>query len=256
MMPSYFFAHGAPSIVLEDNAYTKLLKEFKDHMPKPKAIILFSAHWEETVQSVGAAATYDTIYDFGGFQDELYQMTYPAHGDPALVEQIQKLLTAGGVKNVRNEQRGLDHGAWAVLKLLYPETDIPVVAMSVNRDLPNAQQYEIGKSLAALREQDVLIIASGGTVHNLRRLNWNSDEINGWAEQFDHWIQEKVEAWDTEALFQYEDLAPYAEMAVPTSEHFIPLFIAMGAGDQGRNAQLLHRSYQYGNLSLSCWQFN
>lgn len=156
-----FFAHGAPSIVLEDNAYTKLLKEFKDQMPKPKAIVLFSAHWEETVQSVGAAATYDTIYDFGGFQDELYQMTYPAHGDPALVEQIQQLLTAGGVKNVRDEQRGLDHGAWAVLKLLYPEADIPVVAMSVNRDLPNAQQYEIGKALAALREQDVLIIASG-----------------------------------------------------------------------------------------------
>ncbi|MEK5030130.1 class III extradiol ring-cleavage dioxygenase [Paenibacillus sp. FSL R7-0302] len=256
MMPSYFFAHGAPSIVLEDNAYTKLLKEFKDHMPKPKAIVLFSAHWEESVQSVGAAATYDTIYDFGGFQDELYQMTYPAHGDPALAEQIQKLLTAGGVKNVRDEQRGLDHGAWAVLKLLYPEADIPVVAMSVNRDLSNARQYEIGKALAALREQDVLIIASGGTVHNLRRLNWNSDEINGWAEQFDHWIQEKVEAWDTEALFQYEELAPYAEMAVPTSEHFIPLFIAMGAGDTGRNAQLLHRSYQYGNLSLSCWQFN
>ncbi|WP_339251077.1 class III extradiol ring-cleavage dioxygenase [Paenibacillus sp. FSL P2-0136] len=256
MMPSYFFAHGAPSIVLEDNTYTKLLKEFKDHMPKPKAIVLFSAHWEEPVQSVGAAATYDTIYDFGGFQDELYQMTYPAKSDRALADQIQNLFTAHGIESVRNETRGLDHGAWAVLKLLYPEADIPVVAMSVNRDLPNAQQYEIGKALAALREQDVLIIASGGTVHNLRRLNWNSDEVNGWAEQFDRWIQEKVEAWDTEALFQYDELAPYAEMAVPTSEHFIPLFIAMGAGDPGRNAQLLHRSYQYGNLSLSCWQFN
>ncbi|MEK4046871.1 class III extradiol ring-cleavage dioxygenase [Paenibacillus sp. FSL H8-0048] len=256
MMPSYFFAHGAPSIVLEDNAYTKLLKEFKDHMPKPKAIVLFSAHWEEHVQSVGAAATYDTIYDFGGFQDELYQMTYPAKSDQTLADQIQNLFTAHGIENVRNETRGLDHGAWAVLKLLYPEADIPVVAMSVNRDLPNEQQYEIGKALAPLREQDVLIIASGGTVHNLRRLNWNSDEVNGWAEQFDHWVQEKLEAWDTEALFKYDELAPYAEMAVPTSEHFIPLFIAMGAGDPGRNAQLLHRSYQYGNLSLSCWQFN
>lgn len=256
MMPSYFFAHGAPSIVLEDNAYTKLLKEFKDHMPKPKAIVLFSAHWEESVQPIGAAATYDTIYDFGGFQDELYQMTYPAKSDRALADQIQNLFTAHGIESVRNETRGLDHGAWAVLKLLYPEADIPVVAMSVNRDLPNEQQYEIGKALAALREQDVLIIASGGTVHNLRRLNWNSEDVNGWAEQFDHWIQEKLEAWDTAALFQYDELAPYAEMAVPTSEHFIPLFIAMGAGDPGRNAQLLHRSYQYGNLSLSCWQFN
>lgn len=256
MIPSYFFAHGAPSIVLEDNEYTKLLKEFKDRTPRPKAIVLFSAHWEETVQTVGAAATYDTIYDFGGFQDELYQMTYPAHSDRVVVEQIQNLFTQHGVKSVRDEQRGLDHGAWAVLKLLYPDADIPVVALSVNRDLPNEQQYEIGKALAELREQDVLIIGSGGTVHNLRKLNWRSDEIDGWAEQFDNWIQSKVESWDTESLFQYRELAPCAGEAVPTNEHFIPLLLAMGAGDPGRNAKLLHRSYQYGNLSLSCWEFN
>ncbi|KAI7260669.1 hypothetical protein KC345_g10011 [Hortaea werneckii] len=256
MIPAYFFAHGAPSIVLEDNDYTKLLKEFKDHNPKPKAIVLFSAHWEEAVQTVGAAATYDTIYDFGGFQDELYQMTYPAHSDQGLVEQIQNLFTKQGVKSVRDEQRGLDHGAWAVLKLLYPDADIPVIALSVDRDLPNEQQYEIGKALAELREQDVLIIGSGGTVHNLRKLNWRSGGIDGWAEQFDNWIQSKVEAWDTESLFQYRKLAPHAEEAVPTNEHFIPLLLAMGAGDPGRSAKLLHRSYQYGNLSLSCWQFN
>lgn len=256
MIPSYFFAHGAPSIVLEDNEYTRLLKQFKDHTPRPKAIVLFSAHWEESVQSVGAAATYETIYDFGGFQDELYQMTYPAQSDRVLAEQIQSLFTKHGIESVRNEQRGLDHGAWAVLKLLYPEADIPVVALSVNRHLSNEQQYEIGKALAALREQDVLIIGSGGTVHNLPRLNWRSEAIDGWAEQFDNWIQSKLEAWDTEALFQYHELAPHAGKAVPTSEHFIPLLLAMGTGDGSRNAKLLHRSYQYGNLSLSCWQFN
>lgn len=256
MMPSYFYAHGAPSLVLEDNEYTKLLKEFKDYTPRPKAIVLFSAHWEESVQSVGAAATYETIYDFGGFQDELYQMTYPAQSDRALAEQIQTLFTKYGVENVRNEKRGLDHGAWAVLKLLYPDADIPVIALSVNRYLSNEQQYQIGKALAELREQDVLIIGSGGTVHNLRKLNWRSEEIDGWAEQFDNWIQSKLESWDTEALFQYSELAPYAGEAVPTSEHFIPLLLAMGTGDANRNAKLLHRSYQYGNLSLSCWQFN
>lgn len=256
MIPSYFFAHGAPSIVLEDNEYTKLLKEFKDHTPKPKAIVLFSAHWEESVQSIGAAATYETIYDFGGFQDELYQMTYPAQSDLPLVEQIQTLFTKYGIENTRNEQRGLDHGAWAVLKLLYPDADIPVVALSVNRYLSNEQQYQIGKALAELREQDVLIIGSGGTVHNLRKLNWRSEGIDKWAEQFDNWIQSKVETWDTEALFQYHELAPHAGEAVPTSEHFIPLLLAMGTGDANRNAKLLHCSYQYGNLSLSCWQFN
>lgn len=256
MMPSYFFAHGAPSIVLEDNEYTKLLKQFKDQTPRPKAIVIFSAHWEESVQNIGAADPYETIYDFGGFQDELYQMTYPAQNDPSLVEQVQSLFTMQGIESSRNETRGLDHGAWAVLKLLYPEADIPVIALSVNRYLSNEQQYEIGKALAALREQDVLIIGSGGTVHNLRRLNWQTDGIDPWAEQFDQWIESKLESWDTEALFQYRELAPHAQDAVPTSEHFIPLLLAMGAGDANRNAKLLHRSYQYGNLSLSCWQFN
>lgn len=256
MMPSYFFAHGAPSIVLEENEYTKLLKQFKDHTPKPKAIVLFSAHWEESIQTVSAADTYETIYDFGGFQDELYQMTYPAKNNRKLVEQIQSLFTNHGFENVRNEKRGLDHGAWAVLKLLYPDADIPVVALSVNRYLTNEQQYQIGKSLAELREQNVLIIGSGGTVHNLRRLNWQSEGIDEWAEQFDNWIQHKLESWDTEALFQYRELAPNAQDAVPTNEHFIPLLLAMGTGDTNRQAKLLHRSFQYGNLSLSCWQFN
>lgn len=183
-------------------------------------------------------------------------MTYPAQSDPGLVEQIQSLFTKYGIESTGNKTRGLDHGAWAVLKLLYPDADIPVVALSVNRHLSNEQQYQIGKALTELREQDVLIIGSGGTVHNLRGLNWASEGIDGWAEQFDSWIQGKLETWDTEALFQYRELAPYAREAVPTNEHFIPLLLAMGTGDASRKAKLLHRSYQCGNLSLSCWQFN
>ncbi|MFC5449445.1 dioxygenase family protein [Paenibacillus aestuarii] len=256
MMPSYFFAHGAPSIVLEDNAYTQLLKKFKEQTPKPKAIVLFSAHWEEKVQAIGAAETFETIYDFGGFQDELYQMTYPAASDRALSGLVQSLFAKHGIQSVINEKRGLDHGAWAVLKLLYPDADIPVIALSVNRYLSNEQQYQIGQALGELREQDVLIIGSGGTVHNLRKLNWRSQGVDEWAEQFDNWLQNKLESWDTEALFQYHEQAPYAQEAVPTSEHFIPLLLAMGSGDANRQAKLVHRSYQYGNLSLSCWQFN
>ncbi|RTE08374.1 dioxygenase [Paenibacillus whitsoniae] len=256
MMPAYFFAHGAPSIVIEDNDYTQLLKNFKDHTPRPKAIVLFSAHWEESVQTVSAAETYETIYDFGGFQDELYKMTYPAKSDRSLSEHVRALFEKQGIQSVLDERRGLDHGAWAVLKLLYPDADIPVVALSVNRHLSNEQQYEIGKALAELREQDMLIIGSGGTVHNLRKLKWQSEGNDEWAEQFDNWLQKKLESWDTEALFQYHEQAPYAQEAVPTNEHFIPLLLAMGAGDANRQAKLLHRSYQYGNLSLSCWQFN
>jgi len=256
MMPSYFFAHGAPSIVLEDNAYTALLKNFAAHTPKPKAIVLFSAHWEQSMQTVSAAGRYSTIYDFGGFQDELYRMTYPAEGDRALSDQIQSLFSKHGIQSALDEERGLDHGAWAVLKLLYPDADIPVVALSVNRYLTNEQQYQVGKALSELREQDILIIGSGGTVHNLRKLNWKSEGIDGWAEAFDNWIQAKLEAWDVDSLFNYRERAPYAQEAVPTNEHFIPLLLAMGTGDANRQAKLLHRSYQYGNLSLSCWQFN
>jgi len=256
MMPSYFFAHGAPSIVLEDNAYTALLKNFAAHTPRPKAIVLFSAHWEQSMQTVSAAGRYSTIYDFGGFQDELYRMTYPAEGDRALSDQIQSLFSKHGIQSALDEERGLDHGAWAVLKLLYPDADIPVVALSVNRYLTNEQQYQVGKALSELREQDILIIGSGGTVHNLRKLNWKSEGIDGWAEAFDNWIQAKLEAWDVDSLFNYRELAPYAQEAVPTNEHFIPLLLAMGTGDANRQSKLLHRSYQYGNLSLSCWQFN
>ncbi len=258
MMPSYFFAHGAPSLVLEENGYTDFLKAFREQRPTaPKAIVLFSAHWEQMTQTVSSAVDYDTIYDFSGFQPELYRMTYPAKGDAELSGEVSALFEQHGFQCVTDDQRGLDHGAWAVLKLLYPDAEIPVVALSVNRYLSNEQQYEIGKALAGLREKDVLIIGSGGTVHNLRALNWRAGEgeSDSWAAAFDSWLQEKLEAWDLPALFRYHELAPHAREAVPTSEHFIPLLLAMGAADNGRGARLLHRSYQYGNLSLSCWQF-
>jgi len=255
-MPSYFVAHGAPSLVLEDHAYTDFLKSFFRSRPKPEAIVLFSAHWESRTQTIGAVpGTYETIYDFGGFQEELYRMTYPARGDKALSDEIGRLLKENGIESTANVERGLDHGAWAILKLMYPEADIPVVALSVNRYLTNEEQYKIGRSLAELRERNVMIVGSGGTVHNLRRVDWRADTAAEWAVAFDAWLEEKLTAWDTEAMFRYRADAPFAVEAVPTNEHFVPLLLAMGAGDGSRQAELLHRSYQYGTLSLSCWQF-
>lgn len=212
-MPSYFFAHGAPSIVLEQNDYTAFIKSFAAGTPKPKAIVLLSAHWEESMQTISTVDTYSTIYDFSGFQDELYQMTYLAKGQRSLSEQIHSLFTKHGIQSAFDEERGLDHGAWAVLKLIYPEADIPVVALSVNRYLTNEQQYQIGKALSELREQDILIIGSGGTVHNLRRLNWQGEGIDEWAESFDNWLQSKLETWDVHALYNYRELAPVINSA-------------------------------------------
>ncbi|WP_145044555.1 class III extradiol ring-cleavage dioxygenase [Paenibacillus xylanexedens] len=256
MMPSLFIAHGAPSLALEENAYTEFLQELGQTLPKPKAIVLFSAHWEATTQQVSSVAEYETIYDFGGFQPELYEIKYPAQGHAETTAEVERLFTEAGIPVQTDDVRGLDHGAWVVLRLLYPEADIPVVALSVNRYLTGQQQYQVGQALASLREQDVLVIGSGGTVHNLRRLNWGSNEIDAWALEFDNWLQDKLENWDTESLFAYDTLAPSAQAAVPTPEHFVPLLLAMGAGDRNKQATLMFKAYQLGNLSLSCWKFD
>ncbi|WP_440113936.1 DODA-type extradiol aromatic ring-opening family dioxygenase [Paenibacillus sp. QZ-Y1] len=256
MMPSLFIAHGAPSLALEENAYTEFLQKLGQELPKPKAIVLFSAHWESTTQLVSSVAKYETIYDFGGFQPELYQIKYPAEGHAETTAEVERLFAEAGIPVQTDDVRGLDHGAWVVLRLLYPDADIPVVALSVNRYLTGEQQYQVGQTLAALREQDILVIGSGGTVHNLRQLNWESNGVDPWAMEFDNWLHDKLVSWDTESLFDYDKQAPSAQAAVPTSEHFVPLLLAMGAGDQNKRASLLFKAYQYGNLSLSCWKFD
>ncbi|WP_216827360.1 dioxygenase family protein [Alkalihalobacterium elongatum] len=259
MLPSLFVAHGAPLLAIENNEYTKFLKELGDALPRPTAIVLFSAHWESNVQMVGNVNTYSTIYDFGGFSEEIYRIQYPAKGNAELAKDIQELFEKQGISFQVDTNRGLDHGAWVVLRLLYPNADVPVISMSVNPKLSPEEQYQVGKALASLREKDVLIIASGGTVHNLRAVNFGKDngEADEWALRFDQWLEDNLKKWDLKSLFDYETVAPGAELAVPTygNEHFIPIFYAMGAADSQQTASLLHRSYRYGNLSHSVWQF-
>ncbi|SDN30376.1 dioxygenase [Bacillus sp. OK048] len=258
MMPSLFIAHGAPLLAIEKNEYTQFLQQLGQSLPRPKAIVLFSAHWESNAQKVSEVNQYDTIYDFGGFDPELYTIKYPAQGELEVSKEIQELFNKNGIPFEVDMKRGLDHGAWVVLRLLYPNADVPVIAMSVNPNLTPAEQYKIGKSLAALRADDVLIIGSGGTVHNLRAVSWGDDgSVHQWALEFDDWIAHHLHTWDTDSLFKYDTLAPNAEFAVPKfgNEHFVPLFYAMGAADDNRKAALIHRSYRYGNLSHSVWQF-
>lgn len=258
MMPSLFIAHGAPLLAIENNEYTKFLTQLGQTMSRPKAVVLFSAHWESNTQKVSSVDQYSTIYDFGGFDEALYKIQYPAHGDQQIAKEIEGLFTESGVPFELDTQRGLDHGAWIVLRLLYPNADIPVISMSVNSRLSTEEQYKIGKSLSNLRERDILIIASGGTVHNLRALKWNDNgQADQWALEFDDWLAHHLEKWDLPSLFNYDTLAPNAEYAVPPygSEHFIPIFYAMGAAGGSQKATLLHRSFRYGNLSHSVWQF-
>jgi 4,5-DOPA dioxygenase extradiol len=258
MLPSFFIAHGAPSLAIENNDYTKFLNQLGENLPRPKAVVLFSAHWESASQKVSNVDQYSTIYDFGGFDPELYSIKYPACGNQDITLEIEDLLTKNGISFETENTRGLDHGAWVVLRLLYPNADIPVIAMSVNPNLTPEEQYTIGKALSVLRANDILIIGSGGTVHNLRALKWNNDgQADQWALEFDDWLAQHLINWDLDSLFQYDQLAPNASFAVPPygNEHFIPIFYAMGAADNNQKAALLHRSYQFGNLSHSVWQF-
>lgn len=228
MLPSLFIAHGAPLLAVENNDYTNFINQLGQDLPRPKAVVLFSAHWVTEVQQLSRVDQYSTIYDFGGFDPELYTIQYPARGNHEVAEEIEDLFSKNGIAFKNDTTRGLDHGAWVVLRMLYPNADIPVISMSVNPNLTPSEQYKIGKALSDLRAKDILIIASGGTVHNLRALNWNDNGVvDSWALEFDEWLAKKLENWDLVSLYNYHSLAPHATLAVPPygNEHFIPLFM-------------------------------
>ncbi len=258
MLPSLFIAHGSPMLAVENNSYTQYLSQLGSSMPKPDAVVLLSAHWTTGVQMVSDTQKYGTIHDFGGFPPALYQIQYPACGQHDVAQRVQRLLQDHGVPYQVDSQRGLDHGAWVILRLLYPSADVPVVAMSVTPRSTPEDQYRVGKALGELRAHNILVIGSGGTVHNLAAVNFHDDErVDDWAVAFDDWLQAQLTEWDLDSLFNYRKMAPGVHMAVPPSgnEHFIPLFYAMGAADDSPAAQLLYRGYLYGNLSHTVWQF-
>jgi 4,5-DOPA dioxygenase extradiol len=256
MMPSLFLSHGTPLLALEKNSYTSFLKEYMKVMNKPTAIVILSAHWESKEQLISAVSKHEVIYDFAGFPEEIYQVTYPASGCLELSDKILTLLSKIGVLGELDDRRPLDHGAWGLLHIMYPEADIPIVSLSISPDLPFAKQYEIGKVLGDLKKSNVLIIGSGGIVHNFNHIQEDMHVAEGWAISFEEWVEEKIMNWDMETLVNYEQMAPYSKDAVPTKEHFIPLVIAMGSGDDNKKPKLLHRTFQYGNLSLTAWQFD
>ena len=254
MISSLFICHGGPTIVVEKNEYTDFLKHLGKQLT-PKAIVIFTAHWESEMTTISAIdGTYDMIYDFYGFPKELYSKRYPAKGSVDVASKIQSMLKINGIESKMDKNRGLDHGAWDVLYLMFPKAEIPVVQVSVNPFLPMEEQYKIGKAIKELGKEDILVIGSGSTVHNLATVNWNAEKAEEWAVEFDNWLIEKVGNNETESLFHYRQLAPYAKHAVPREEHLVPMFIAMGSGNND-TPKLLHQSYVYGTLSYLCFEF-
>lgn len=255
MIPSLFVCHGSPMLAIEDNEYTHSLQETGKRI-RPNAIVIFTAHWESHMTTISYKDDiYETIYDFGGFSPELYQVKYPAKGSTAIARLVEERFKVAGIPTKRDEKRGLDHGSWVMLRYLYPNADIPVVQISVNPYLPAKEQFEIGQALRGLGKEGILVIGSGGTSHNLRMIKWGQTTPEEWTTEFDDWLLDKLLSRNLESLFEYDKLAPHASLAVPRPEHFVPLFIALGSGDENTQTKVLHRSYDAGTLSLISFEF-
>lgn len=254
MINSLFLAHGSPMMALENNEYTRFLGKLGSSI-NPKAIVIFTAHWDSEVLTISSSdSVYDTIYDFYGFPKELYEIKYRAKGSSLIASTIENKLKNQGIEAKKDLTRGLDHGAWTILKHLYPNADIPVIQISINSNLPIKYQINIGHALEDLGEEDILVIGSGNSVHNLRLVDWQQTGVDSWAQEFDNWLIDKIENNDLDSLCNYRDLAPNSHLAVPTADHFVPLFIALGSS-KSSTSKILNRHYELGNLSYLCFQF-
>lgn len=254
MIQPLFLAHGSPMMALEHNEYTKFLDTLGRSL-NPDAIVVFTAHWDTELLTISASdSVYDTIYDFYGFPKELYQIKYKARGSSLIASNIEAKLKENGIDVKKDLTRGLDHGAWTLLKHLYPNANIPVIQISINSRLSIEDQVKIGNTLKNLGEENLLVIGSGNTVHNLRLLKWEQTSVDSWAKEFDDWLIDKIINKDYNSLFSYRDLAPHSDLAVPTAEHFVPLFIALGSS-KNLNPKILFRNYDLGNLSYLSFQF-
>ncbi|MDE1915167.1 MAG: dioxygenase [Sphingomonadales bacterium] len=258
MQPTLFLSHGSPMMPLEDIPARAFIASLGQRLERPKAILLVSAHWDNDVPTLTAAQDLDTIHDFYGFPPALYALSYPAHGAPELAETIADLLGDAGLRAHTDATRGLDHGAWVPLMLMYPQADVPVIQLSIQSRLGPGHHIQLGRALAALREQNVLIIASGGFTHNLRALHRHgpAGEEPQWASEFSDWMHHALTAGRTCDLVSYRRLAPHAAMAHPTDEHLLPLFVALGAAGPDAKATRLHSSATLGALRLDAYAFN
>jgi 4,5-DOPA dioxygenase extradiol len=224
-MPVIFAAHGAP-LLLDDAQWMSELAAWAQAMPKPKSILMVSAHWEKRPVTLGATSTVPLVYDFYGFPDRYYETRYPAPGAPDLTARVRNLFRERGVAHVDEPERGLDHGAYVPLVAMYPEADVPVLQISMP-GLDPEELFDLGRGLAPLREEGVLVFGSGFLTHNMRFAF--RPGIPQWARDFDSWAKDAISRFDVEALERFETVAPAAHLALPTWEHYAPLLVAAGA---------------------------
>ena len=256
MLRPLFLSHGAPTLPFEDVAARHFLKGLATTMPRPRAILVVSAHWETRVPTVNAVERNRTIHDFGGFPDALYRLTYPAPGDPQLADRVADLLAEAGLPSATDTARGLDHGAWVPLMLAWPDADIPVVQLSVQSQLGPGHHLEVGRAIAPLANEGVLIVASGSFTHDLSSWRGQAGMAEpAWVTAFADWFDVALKEGRTCDLLAYRRLAPHAQRNHPTEEHLLPLFVALGAAGASAPVQRLHTSNTYGVLRMDAYAF-
>jgi len=250
MQPAIFFGHGNPMNALADNPYTRAWSEIGKRTGKPKAILSISAHWFVPGSAVTVSTAPRTIHDFGGFPRELYQVRYPAPGDPDLAARVQQLLAPLPV--VLDNAWGLDHGTWSVLKHVYPDADVPVVQLSIDETRAAPFHFEIGTRLAPLRDEGVLIVGSGNLVHNLHAYAWgrHAPDPYDWAVHFETEARQMIAAREFRPLVEYEKLGRDAMLSIPTPEHYLPLLYVVAAGQSGEAITFPVEGVDGGSISM------
>lgn len=250
-----FIAHGSPYTIFEQSEFTAFLQRY-GQQHRPKAIVIFSAHFESEVTTIAATDDiHDMVYDYYGFPAPYYQVQYPARGSMQVADIVEERLKVHHV-SVRRQYRGLDHGVFPIMMHAYPEADVPIVPVSVNPFLSARKQLAIGQALQGLEEEGILVLGSGLVTHNFNEFDRDKDAPpRAWAIEFMNWLREKVVARDLESLARYEELAPHAARAVPRAEHFVPLLIALGSSSPDRKVTILYDTIEHGSGSTLSVQF-
>jgi 4,5-DOPA dioxygenase extradiol len=252
-LPTLFIGHGSPMNGIENNEFSQTWKNFGKEIPKPKAVLVISAHWLTNGTKITAMENPKTIHDFGGFPQALFDVQYPAKGDPKLAIETSKLITSTQVE--LDHEWGLDHGTWTVVKHMYPDADIPVLQLSIDFNKPAQYHYDLAKQLASLRKKGVLLIGSGNMVHNLRMIAWDKlNESNygyDWAIEMNSIFKDKIQSGDVKSLIAYEKLGTAAQLAIPTPDHYFPLFYNLGLQDENDAIRFFNDKSVGGSLTMT-----
>ncbi|MFN4292330.1 MAG: DODA-type extradiol aromatic ring-opening family dioxygenase [Permianibacter sp.] len=253
MTPVLFVSHGAPTFALAPGQLGPLLTACGEALPPLRAVVVLSPHWQTPQVRVMSQATPVTVHDFGGFPAPLYQLQYPAPGAPDVAAEVLALLQAAGITADSDDQRGRDHGAWVPLLHLLPQADVPVLQLSMPRDLTAEGAWQLGRALAPLRQRGVLLLGSGSLTHNLYEVRFNAEGCAAYAEHFRHWVADTLARRDSAALLAYRQQAPAATRAHPTEEHFLPLLFAAGASRADDQLTRLDGGIEHGVLAMDSY---